>query len=82
MAKKLDINISQHLLVPKHTKLTDSKKADLLKSHNIELRQLPKILKDDPALRGLNVKEGDVIKIERISKTAGESVYYRLVIEG
>ena len=82
MAKNIDLNVSQHLLVPKHTKLSDSKKEDLLKTHSIELRQLPKILKDDPSLLGLNAKEGDVIKIDRISKTAGESVYYRLVIEG
>ena len=50
--------------------------------YNIDLTALPKILSEDPALEKLSVKEGDVIKIERESETAGVSVYYRIVIEG
>ena len=37
---------------------------------------------ENPAIKHLNVKAGEVIKIERESKTAGKSVYYREVIEG
>ena len=31
--------------------------------------------------RGLGVKPGDMIKIARKSPTAGESIYYRYVVE-
>ncbi len=70
----------KHVLIPKHTKLSEKEKEDLFKTYNIGLRELPKILKDDPALVGLDVKENDVIKIERTSTTAQHSVFYRGVI--
>ena len=35
----------------------------------------------DPAILGLGVKPGDMIKITRSSPTAGESLYYRYVVE-
>jgi len=44
-------------------------------------KELPKIFSTDPAIRHLNVKKGDVIKITRKSPTAGETIYYRVVIE-
>lgn len=74
-------DVSTHILVPLQTKLTDGEKEKLLESYDITLKQLPKILKDDPSLVKLNVEIGDVIKIQRKSKTAGVAVYYRLVVE-
>ena len=68
-----------HSLVPKHSKLSDREKAVLLEKYAIELKQLPRIHGSDPAISSLSIKEGDIIKIERISKTAGISVYYRVV---
>ena len=76
MAKRQPI-ITKHVLVPKHAKLSEKEKDELFKRYNITLRELPKILKDDPALASLDVKPGDVIKITRKSPTAGESVFYR-----
>lgn len=75
-------DVSKHILVPKHSKLSDSEKNKLLEKYNINVLELPKILKEDPAIAKLDVKVGDVIKIERKSKTAGTSDYYRVVIEG
>ena len=71
-----------HVLIPKHTKLSDKEKEDLFKTYNISIRELPKIFKKDPAIAHLDVKENDVIKIERQSTTTGTAVFYRGVING
>jgi len=76
--KKYDIR--KHIFVPEHSKLNDKEKNDLLEKYHISMKELPKITKKDPAIQHLNVKEGDVIKITRISKTAGEAIFYRGVI--
>lgn len=71
----------KHSLVPKHTKLSSEETKKLLETYNVELRQLPRILVNDPAIAKLSVKVGDIIAIERKSKTAGMSIYYRVVVE-
>ena len=79
MAKKsFDIGVNK--LVPKHTKLSETEKNKLLEKHSITVKELPKIFIDDPAIAALNLKAGDVVKIERSSPTAGTTVYYRGVI--
>lgn len=77
---KKNVDISKHILVPKHVKLSEKEKENLLKKFDISTKQLPKILKKDPAIRDINTKLGDVIKIIRQSPTAGESVFYREVV--
>jgi len=72
----------EHFLVPKHEKLPEKDKKVLLDRYNCEIKDLPKIFINDPAIQDLSVKAGDVIKIERASPTAGTAVYYRVVIEG
>lgn len=71
----------QHILVPEHIKLSDKEKQELFETYNISLRELPKILKDDPAIQHMDVKENDVIMIKRNSSTAGATVFYRGVID-
>ena len=80
MAKSVDI--SKHTLVPKHVKLNDKEKEKLLERYNISVAQLPKILKNDPAIKELKLKVGDVVKITRASPTAGETTFYRGVTNG
>lgn len=75
-------DISKNYLVPKHAKLSDVEKGKLLESFSISTKELPKITKSDAAIAKLNAKEGDVIKIERESKTAGKALYYRVVVDG
>ncbi len=77
----MSFEVNKHDMVPKHSKLSDAEKKNVLETLKIELRAFPKILKDDPALIKLNPKMGDLIKIERKSKTAGETIYYRAVSE-
>ncbi len=78
MKKKFDI--SKHILVPKHTKISDKEKKELYEKHKISFNALPKILRTDPAVKELNVKVGDVIKITRKSPTAGETIFYRGIV--
>ena len=78
MAKNFDV--TKHVLVPKHKKLSEREAQELLKKLNISFKQLPKIFINDPAIKHLNPKVGDIIKIERISPTSKKTVYYRGVI--
>ncbi|MBI2669066.1 DNA-directed RNA polymerase subunit H [Candidatus Woesearchaeota archaeon] len=71
----------EHRLIPPHSKLNESEKKQLLEKYNLSVKDLPKIIKDDPALGKIQVKAGDIIKIERKSPTAGLSYYYRVVVE-
>lgn len=74
MEKKL-----MHDLVPKHEILPKKKTEELLVKYNITKAQLPSILITDPALKGLEVKRGDIIKITRNAVT-GTNYAYRVVI--
>ena len=79
-AKKQELKALSHLLVPKHSKLKDKEKKELLEKYDINERNLPRILSKDPAIAHLSAESGDVIKIIRKSPTAGETVFYRVVI--
>lgn len=72
-------DVGKHVLVPKHSKVSDKEKAEMLEKYSITIRELPRINACDPAIAELDVKEGDVIKITRNSASAGESVFYRRV---
>jgi DNA-directed RNA polymerase subunit H len=72
---------TKHMLVPKHSKLSETDKKSLLAKHNITLQELPKISLKDAAIAELDVKAGDIIKIVRRSPTSGESTFYRCVID-
>ncbi|MEK6939978.1 MAG: DNA-directed RNA polymerase subunit H [Nanoarchaeota archaeon] len=78
----MSFNVTTHHLVYKHSKVADAEKENLLKKFDITPQDLPKIMQTDPAIKTLGVKTGDIIKIERESKTAGKSAYYREVVEG
>lgn len=74
--------IKSHVLMPKHVKLSEKEKNEILEKYHIALRELPKIRKDDPSIASLNAEVGDVIKIMRESPTAGKVVFYRGVVHG
>ena len=77
--KKIEVN--KHELVPQHILLEEREKEEVLQKFGITLRQLPRISMEDPAIKEINPKIGDVVKIVRKSPTAGESVYYRVVVK-
>lgn len=70
----------KHNLVPKHTRLSEEEAKKLLQKYNISLMQLPKISRKDPAVSELDVKQGDIIHIERSSPTNSKTSYYRAVV--
>ena len=76
---KKKFKIDKHILIPKHVKLGEKEKEKLLEQYNVSLKELPRILKTDPAIASLNAKPGDIIKIIRQSPTAGEAIFYRVV---
>jgi DNA-directed RNA polymerase subunit H len=80
-SKKNPILVPDHVYVPKHEIMIKDEAEQVLKKYNCKPTELPLILVNDPAIVGLGVKPGDMIRITRKSATAGESVYYRYVVE-
>jgi len=75
-----EIDIFQSALVPKQEILPEGEKHALLEKLRISESCLPKIKASDPVVKALNAQKGDVIRIMRMSQTAGEYIYYRIVI--
>lgn len=75
------IDVSSHILVPKHILLSKEEAQEILKKYRIKPYQLPYIKRADPAIRDIKAQTGDIIKIVRKSDTAGEAIAYRYVIE-
>lgn len=75
---ELVVNITEHELVPKHILLSEKEKKQLLARYKIRDSQLPKILVSDPVAKYLGLKRGDVVKIIRVSETAGRYISYRI----
>ena len=75
------VDVSQHELVPDHELLDDPERVEaVLEEYNVSKTNLPKIRKTDPALPD-GAESGDVVKIERNSRTTDTAIVYRLVIE-
>ena len=76
-----EVVILEHNLTPLHEKVLDDQVESIMSKYNASLSQLPKISGSDPAIKHLEVKSGDIIKIERGSPTSGRTIYYRMVID-
>ena len=79
--KKPKFKVDKHILTPKHSKLGEKEKAQLLEKYHVTSKELPKIMKTDSGIKELDPKLGDIIKITRKSPTAGESFFYRVVTD-
>ncbi len=79
---EVEIKVTGHILVPKHEILPAEEKQNILHKYNASAAQFPYILGSDPVIKEIGAKPGDLIKITRVSETAGQTAYYRLVVEG
>ena len=73
--------ITKHILVPDHIKLSEDEKLKVLEKLNVKREQLPKIKSKDPAIQTLEANPGDIIKVKRKSPTNLETEYYRMVVD-
>ena len=66
-----DFNIEKHILVPKHSLLSEEDAKKVLAHYNISSNQLPRISRNDPAIKPFGAKQNNIIKIVRKTETAG-----------
>ena len=76
-----EVKVTDHDLVPRHEVLSEEGKKDVLARFNATEEQFPFLFSIDPVVRELKAKPGDMVKITRKSDTAGETTYYRFVVE-
>lgn len=79
--KRLQFNILNHTLVPKHIILNNDEKEAFYKKYNImNDSQIPEISRFDPVSQIIGIVPGEICKIIRPSKTAITSDYYRICV--
>ena len=79
--KRLQFNVLDHVLVPPHRILDAAELEIVKKKYNISnMGMLPEISRFDPVAQVLFIRPGEVVEIKRPSKTAIESLYYRVCV--
>lgn len=77
--KRLQYNILNHNLVPKHIIMTEEEKIDVKKKYNvIDDSKFPEISRFDPVSTLIGLRPDNLCKIIRPSKTSITSEFYRL----
>jgi DNA-directed RNA polymerase subunit H (RpoH/RPB5) len=77
---ELQINLIDHILVPKHFKLTPFEIEQLQDTYQFETKNAKRMAIDDPISRYYKAQIGDIFRIERPSVSAGFAIDYRVVI--
>nr|XP_027068831.1 DNA-directed RNA polymerase V subunit 5A-like isoform X1 [Coffea arabica] len=73
------VNVTKHVLKPKHQLLTEEEKQRLLEKYNIEDKQLPRMLQKDAIARYYGLEKGQVLKVTYNNEITETHVTYRCV---
>ncbi len=78
--ERLQFNILNHSLVPKHTVINDIEDIESIKNsfNIINNSEFPTISRFDPVSQVLGIRPGELFEIERSSKTAINTKFYRI----
>jgi DNA-directed RNA polymerase subunit H (RpoH/RPB5) len=79
---ELMVNILEHDLQPKFRILNKLEYDEYFKTFDNKKREMPRIVDSDPVSRYFGAKIGDIFEIVRPSVTTGESISYRIVVQG
>ena len=76
-------NVMDHVHQPRFTVVDEREVAGIVQAYNMRNKvEMPRILTSDPVAMYLALKPGQVVRIERKSPSAGESVFWRMCVEG
>jgi DNA-directed RNA polymerase subunit H (RpoH/RPB5) len=79
--RRLQFNILNHSLVPKHIILNNDEKNEFYTKYNImNNKQIPEISRFDPVSQIIGMVPGNICKIIRPSKTAITTNYFRICV--
>lgn len=79
--KHLQFNLLEHSLVPTHRVLTKEETDVVMKRYNIDsLQKFPEISRFDAVSKVIGIRPGEVCEIILPSKSAIESLYYRVCV--
>ncbi|XVE95809.1 hypothetical protein REPUB_Repub02eG0165100 [Reevesia pubescens] len=73
------VNITKHVLKPKHQVLTELEKQRLLQKYSIEEKHLPRLLKKDAIARYYGFERGQVVKVTYSGEITESHVTYRCI---
>lgn len=77
----LQYNVIEHSFVPKHKKLTEEEKENIMKKYNISNdSQFPEISMFDPVARAILLRPGELCEITRYEKISFKNVFYRICV--
>jgi DNA-directed RNA polymerase subunit H len=78
---RLQFNILKHVLVPKAVVLKEDEVNTLFKTFNLtSTENLPEISRFDPQAMAIGIRPGQILKLQRKSPTAMNSLYYRVCV--
>ena len=76
---RLQFNILNHSLVPKHRTLSDTEMEEIKNKYNVtDNSNFPEISRFDPVSQVMGIRPGQLFEIERPSKTAITGKFYRI----
>jgi len=78
--KRLQFNILNHSLVPPHRIMNAEEIEVMKKKYTEDVNLLPEISRFDPVSQVIFIRPGEICEIKRPSKTAIESIYYRICV--